>query len=417
MIFDNNKHNFNLFMENWPPNENYVIYGASKDAPRLIETMDHILTDHKLNVSHIIDDNKDSKILYNYPIGSVSDVYKFDQSTYIPEKFKREKYDQRIEIIKFEEYLSDKKINKNKIIIASDYNYKFYKQFLESKGLEEDKNFCNYKKIAAIWPYKLQNLTHLWRTDVLLTEKCTLNCTFCNMYMPHYDKQKHRDLEEIKLDIDVYFKKVDYVSVFHLIGGEPLLYPYAAQVIDYVSINYRKKIGYFFLTTNGTITPKDAVLNSIKNNNLIVHISDYTDHINYGRKFNQTKANFDKYGIKYLVRNDTSWTDFGDPKIEKFKDLQETIDHFDSCSAPFRGLNKLKYYYCHLNTSAVLSKMHSDDENNFIDLNSSKFNPEELLKLDLGFPKLGYVTFCKFCYGCNTKLGKKVSPKDQGLRH
>lgn len=417
MIFDNNKHNFNLFMENWPPNESYVIYGASKDAPRLIETMDHILTDHKLNVSHIIDDNKDSKILYNYPIGSVSDVYKFDQSTYIPEKFKREKYDQRIEIIKFEEYLSDKKINKNKIIIASDYNYKFYKQFLESKGLEEDKNFCNYKKIAAIWPYKLQNLTHLWRTDVLLTEKCTLNCTFCNMYMPHYDKQKHRDLEEIKLDIDVYFKKVDYVSVFHLIGGEPLLYPYAAQVIDYVSINYRKKIGYFFLTTNGTITPKDAVLNSIKNNNLIIHISDYTDHINYGRKFNQTKANFDKYGIKYLVRNDTSWTDFGDPKIEKFKDLQETIDHFDSCSAPFRGLNKLKYYYCHLNTSAVLSKMHSDDENNFIDLNSSKFNPEELLKLDLGFPKLGYVTFCKFCYGCNTKLGKKVSPKDQGLRH
>tara|TARA_A100001388_G_C28771570_1_gene504232 strand:- start:625 stop:1878 length:1254 start_codon:yes stop_codon:yes gene_type:complete len=417
MIFDNNKHNFDLFMENWSPDDNYVIYGASKDAPRLIQTMDHILTNHNLKVSHIIDDNENSKILYNYPIGSVSDVYKFDQSTYIPEKFVRKKYNQNIEIVRFEKYLSDKNINKNKIIIASDYNYKFYKQLLESKGLKEDKNFCNYKKIAAIWPYKLQKLTHLWRTDVLLTEKCTLNCTFCNMYMPHYDKQKHRDFEEIKLDIDIYFKRVDYVSVFHLIGGEPLLYPYAAQVIDYVSNNYREKIGYFFLTTNGTITPKDTVLNSIKNNNLVIHISDYTDHINYGRKFNQTKSNFDKYGIKYLVRNDTSWTDFGDPKIEKFKELQETIDHFDNCSAPFRGLNKLKYYYCHLNTSAVLSKMHSDDENNFIDLNSSKFNAEELLKLDLGFPKLGYVTFCKFCYGCNTKLGKKVSPKDQGLRH
>ena len=416
MIFDNNKHNFNLFMENWSPDDNYVIYGASKDAPRLIETMDHILNNHNLKISHIIDDNENSKILYNYPIGSVSDVYKFDQSTYIPEKFVRKKYNQNIEIIRFEKYLSDKNINRNKIIIASDYNYKFYKKLLENKGLREDKNFCNYKKIAAIWPYKLQGLTHLWRTDVLLTEKCTLNCTFCNMYMPHYEKQKHRDFEEIKLDIDIYFKRVDYVSVFHLIGGEPLLYPYAGQVIDYVSNNYRKKIGYFFLTTNGTITPKDAVLNSIKNNNIIIHISDYTDHINYGRKFNQTKANFDKYGIKYLIRNDASWTDFGDPKIEKFKNLEETINHFDSCSAPFRGLNKLKYYYCHLNTSAVLSKMHSDDENNFINLNSNNFNPEELLKLDLGFPKLGYVTFCKFCYGCNTKIGKKVSPKDQGLR-
>ena len=94
MIFDNNKHNFNLFMENWSPDDNYVIYGASKDAPRLIETMDHILNNHNLKISHIIDDNENSKILYNYPIGSVSDVYKFDQSTYIPEKFVRKKYNQ-----------------------------------------------------------------------------------------------------------------------------------------------------------------------------------------------------------------------------------------------------------------------------------------------------------------------------------
>tara|TARA_Y100000389_G_C17463906_1_gene523906 strand:+ start:118 stop:1371 length:1254 start_codon:yes stop_codon:yes gene_type:complete len=416
MIFDNNKHNFNSFIDNWSPNDEYVIYGASKDAPRLIESMDHILKNHKLKVSHIVDDDENSKILYDYPIGSVSAVYKFDQSSYSPKKFIRKKDANDIKIIKFDDYLNNNMLNKKKIIIASDYNYKFYKKLLEEKGLIEDKNFCNYKKIAAIWPFKLQNITHLWRTDVLLTEKCTLNCTYCNMYMPHYKKQKHREFEEIKLDIDIFFKRVDYVSVFHLIGGEPLLYPYAADVINYVSNNFRNKIGYFFLTTNGTITPKEEVLNSIKNNNLIIHISDYTDHINYGRKFEQTKLNFDKYDIKYLIRNDTSWTDFGDPKIEKFKDLDETINHFDSCSAPFRGLNRLKYYYCHLNTSAVLSEMHDDNENNFIDLASEKFDPEELLKLDLGFPKLGYVTFCKYCYGCNTKIGKKVSPKDQGLR-
>ena len=147
MIFDNNKHNFNLFIDNWSPDDEYIIYGASKDAPRLIESMDHILKNHKLRVSHIIDDDENSKVLYDYPIGSVSEVYKLDQSSYIPKKFKRNNQKEDIRIIKFEEFLSNEKLNKKKIIIASDYNYNFYKNFLETKGFKEDKDFCNYKKI------------------------------------------------------------------------------------------------------------------------------------------------------------------------------------------------------------------------------------------------------------------------------
>ena len=415
MIFDNKKHNFDIFMKNWSPNDEYVIYGASKDAPRLVKTLGKLLKKNRLKVKYIIDDNPNSKMLYDYPIGSVSDVYKMSISTYKPKEFKLND-NENFKIISFGEYENNNDINKNKIIIASDYNYVFYKKLLEKKNYIEDINFCNYKKIAAIWPYKLENIIHLWRTDILLTEKCSLNCTFCNMYMPHYKNQKHRDIEEIKKDIDIYFKKIDFVSIFHLVGGEPLLYPFAAEVMDYVFKNYKEKIGYFFITTNGTISPKEKVLEMMKRTSIMVHISDYTQSINYSRKLNQTRENLEKFKIPYLVRNDTSWTDFGDPNIEKFKDKNEIIDHFDTCSAPFRGLNKSKYYYCHLNTSAVLSGMHDDNENNFIKLDDEKFNSENLLKLDLGFPPLGYVTFCKYCYGCNTKIGNKVSPESQGIR-
>ena len=38
------------------------------------------------------------------------------------------------------------------------------------------------------------------------------------------------------------------------------------------------------------------------------------------------------------------------------------------------------------------------------------------LKFDLGFPKLGYVTFCKNCNGCNTGINIPVSFESQGLR-
>ena len=110
MIFDDIKHNFNLFMDNWSPEDDYVIYGASKDAPRLIESMDHLLKNYKLKVTHIIDDDENSKILYDYPIGSVSEVYKFNQSSYVPKKFKRKNEKKDIKIIKFDDFMTDENL-------------------------------------------------------------------------------------------------------------------------------------------------------------------------------------------------------------------------------------------------------------------------------------------------------------------
>ena len=90
--------------------------------------------------------------------------------------------------------------------------------FVITKNLFHWSHICNIKK-------------HIWRADIMLTEKCTLNCTFCNMYMPHFKQAKHRDLEEIKDDFDKFFSLTDYVSIFHLVGGEPLMYPQVNEVI------------------------------------------------------------------------------------------------------------------------------------------------------------------------------------------
>ena len=416
MIYNNKKHNFELFLNKWPPNKEYILYGASKDASQLIKTIDHLLPNIEFKISLIVDDDKNSKILYDYPIGSINKNYNYDKSNFKITKLKRNKIKKKIEIINFEEAVKKEIFKTNQIIITSDQNYQFYKKKLENLKMIEDIHFCNYKKIAAIWPFKIASKIHLWRTDILLTEKCSLNCTFCNMYMPHYNKQKHRSFEELENDLNSYFTKIDYVSIFHLVGGEPLLSPYVSKIIDLINHKYRKKIGYLFLTTNGTVKPKGDVLEALKKTQIDIHISDYTDSINYGRKFDSIRKNFEENKINFLVRKYENWSDFGHPSEEKFVGEKESIDHFDSCSAPFRGLNNSKYYYCHLNTSAVLAKKFKDNKNDYYDLNNKLFNGEELLKLDLGFPKKGYVTFCKNCYGCNTGLGDKVNPSSQGLR-
>ena len=102
----------------------------------------------------------------------------------------------------------------------------------------------------------LKKKTHIWRTDILLTEKCTLNCTFCNMYMPHYKNPKHKNINKIKEDIDILFKNVDYISTLHLVGGEPFLYPNHKEVFEHIGKNYRDKIDNILITTNGTLFTK-----------------------------------------------------------------------------------------------------------------------------------------------------------------
>ena len=59
MIYEENKHNFDLFLKNWNPKNWYAIYGASKDCVQLIESFDFLLKKHPFNLKYIIDDNKD----------------------------------------------------------------------------------------------------------------------------------------------------------------------------------------------------------------------------------------------------------------------------------------------------------------------------------------------------------------------
>ena len=71
-------------------------------------------------------------------------------------------------------------------------------------------------------------------------------------------------------------------------------------------------------------------------------------------------------------------------------------------------------YFCHLNTSSVLAEIHPENENDFVYLD--KISSEDLIKFDLGYTDLGYVTFCNNCNGCNTGIKIPVTPKKQGLR-
>ncbi len=399
MLYNDELHSFDKFISDWNLDTEYVLFGASKECIQFIRTIDLLLGENVLKIKYIVDhDVKNQTTLNN--INEISSFY--HQSKNI--EIKRE----NIQLI----HIDDFEITSNtQVIITTDVYKQKYKQFLEENGVK----WTWYKNIASIWPYKHKNIVHIFQSDVLVTEKCSLNCSHCNMFMPHYEFPIHRELDTIISDIDSYFKIVDYVSVFHLVGGEPFLYPNIENVIKHLLENYITKIDKLIITTNGTILPKDSIIQLLKDNDVILSVSDYSDKLDHiKKKVVKVLDSYKENNINHYVRNQIEWYDFGDLRVKKNLPTDKLIKHFDSCTAPFRGLNDGKFYYCHLNTSAVRTKLFPLSENDYVDINT--ISKENLLKFDLGYTDLGYITFCDNCNGCNTGIKIPVGYEKQGIR-
>jgi len=397
MLFDKEIHNFNKFILEWDTDTEYVLFGASKECVQFIRSMDYLLGENILKIKYIVDhDVKNETNVSN--INEISNFY--HQSKNLNNNRKDVKL---IHIDNFK--------NEEKVIITSDEYRQYYKEFLDNKNIK----YTWYKNIASIWPFVLKNKTHIFQTDVLVTERCNLSCSYCNMFIPHYKSPSHKNEDSVILDIDLYFNKIDYVSIFHLVGGEPFLHPNLKKIIKHIVKNYSNKIDKFIITTNGTVLPKDDLLDLLKKSDVILSVSNYSDKIeNLKNKITRVLDTYKKNNINHYVRNNIEWYDFGDLRIKNNLPTNELIKHFDSCTAPFRGLNDGKFYYCHLNTSAVLTKLFESNKNDYVEL--SKVSSEELIKFDLGFTELGYITFCDNCNGCNTNIKIPVSYKHQGIR-
>ena len=101
MIYEENKHNFDLFLKNWNPKNWYAIYGASKDCVQLIESFDFLLKKHPFNLKYIIDDNKGSLGVYN-------NIYDLNSASLKPENYKNKPIRNNLKVISFNEYMMDK---------------------------------------------------------------------------------------------------------------------------------------------------------------------------------------------------------------------------------------------------------------------------------------------------------------------
>lgn len=250
--------------------------------------------------------------------------------------------------------------------------------------------------------------------EVFITECCTLRCRDCSHLIPRYIKKgaKNHDINTIILQLENVLQVVDYIEDLIILGGEPLLHN---ELDKFLLWGYKcNKVGRMTIITNGTVMPKDNLINTITQTGTRVRISDYG---NYSIKLDDITRECEKAGISYYV-NREMWTDMGEIFNHEYK-RDELIRVFEDCPFAYALLLlKGKLFRCahvaHLNNLGIINSWRHD----CVDFTVAMKDDEECVekrKELLDYMKIDYLEGCSYCNGIKNSI-QGIEPAIQGER-
>lgn len=316
------------------------------------------------------------------------------------------------------------RIQGTKIIVAtSALAYASISKELNSIGLKEFQDFCRLEDFMPEWYWKNKHEVCLSQMFSSVTSRCTFNCKYCNMLIPYYNKNNHYDYtaEDIMADFDVFFQRVDYLTSYFVIGGEPLINKDLSRIMEMVFDKYGSKIGYMQIISNGSIVPDKELMRVIKKCDIHVRLSDYTHVLPYKEKLQQVKDTLTENGIPYSMSIYETWMDPGFPdKVSPIgKTAEEARKHMLLCSPGCHILADKKVYYCGLVFSSEKCGLYKLKPEDYVDLERTQGiieDKEEILKYCLGCVKNDYISICNICRGSGSDNEHMVGVAEQKER-
>lgn len=240
------------------------------------------------------------------------------------------------------------------------------------------------------------------------TFRCTLNCELCCSFVPYLEKPApYYAYDELTSWISRFFEVVDYVDIFSLTGGEPLLYKNLADIIDFVG-QYRGQIGRIDLITNGTLLPNNQTLLALKKIGARILLDDYgadlspkaseVEKVCAACQVNCNRRCYHKCTDLELYHG--GWVDFvhfsevplSDPR-EKFGKCTQTGEL--RCNPVIDG----KIYICTPHAFLCRSKKIEDNPGLYIDLSDESTPVKIMREKAADFLSINALPSCAFCNG------------------
>lgn len=302
------------------------------------------------------------------------------------------------------------------VICVSPYFRKAIVQQLMLEGYIYNENIFTMEVYMSVYyAYELEKL-YFPSISFLPSTRCNLNCEACLNFTPYMKKFDERPWEQIKADVDLFFKRVDYIMLFHISGGEPLLYPKIGELVEYIDNNYRDKIHLLRTVTNGTVLPKEELLEKLSRHRIEITVDDYREAVPEScETFEKLLVLLEKYHIKYEINKVEEWIDLA-PMTTHHEDWSDErlCKKFEGCHVPWQELKNGLLYSCNYASYAHVAGIIEEDKDGVFDLKEyTKSQRKELMEFRMGYNKKGYVEFCKRCSGYIDMNPNKVMPAKQ----
>lgn len=309
-----------------------------------------------------------------------------------------------------------------KIVIAtSSVAYADITRQLQSIGLKENRDFCRLKDFMAEWYWKNRHQVCLSQTFSSVTSRCTFRCRYCNFFAPYFKEGEHYDYDEndIVRDFEAYFRVVDYVASWSIMGGEPLINKRLPQIIENVYEKFGDRIGYIQVISNGSLIPDRELLDVMKKCKVWMRLSDYTHVLPYKKKLEEVKRCLEDNDIPYDMSIYEQWFDLGTCTCEIPEYSGNDIDaarHMRLCATGCHQLNDERFFFCGQGFARPKKGFCSLQEGDCIELSTCTGTVEEketILKFCKGFPPKGYISVCRTCYGMGNDNDRIVGVAEQ----
>ena len=230
--------------------------------------------------------------------------------------------------------------------------------------------------------------------DVVLTEKCSLKCVDCSNLMQYYENPINAEHDSLLLYLRQFFSTIDYVHELRLIGGEPLMYRKIDEIIRTL-LGY-KKFGKIVIFTNGTIIPRDNVLEICKDPRVHFIISNYGSSLS--KNANKLADTLSKSKISYLNERVTTWQNCAIIGKQE-RSTKDTFEVFSNCCVKDTlTLLHNKLFGCPFAAHTDRLEAIPEFSDDIIDLNvvNGESLKEEIAKLVSGNR---YYGACEYCNG------------------
>ncbi len=288
---------------------------------------------------------------------------------------------------------------------------------LKQHGYRERVDFFVLEEFLSVYYVYKYDKIYFSSISFLPSTICNLKCRHCLNFNPFAKQFYVREWEALVKDVDLFFSCIDRIMIFHISGGEPMLYKHTVDLIEYIDKNYGDRIDTLRMITNGTIVPRNEDLIKISKCRVELVVDDYREAVpRYNAQFNDLTQKLEEFGIRFYINKADNWIDLAPERTDYSCWTEEALEkHRSDCCQSWQELRDGKLYNCNYAAYASVAGIggKQDQEETYELTTFSTEKKKELVEFRLGYTTKGYTNFCRKCRGFTTENFEMVSPAVQ----